>query len=113
MPASAQDGTRRPLPRRIAAGAIGALVVWITGPATGESTSGTYRSEWLQVRGIETADVHTRPSGAVVARVPEGSVLRNMGCAGSGSRRWCSIETPDGKCAGWIYARFLRPFDGH
>ena len=108
MPASRED-TTKPLPRgRIAAGAIGALVAGIAGPAAGEYASGTYRADWLQVRGIETADVHTRPFGAVVARVPEGAVLRNMGCAGSGSRRWCRVAPQDGKSGGWIYARFLR-----
>ncbi len=42
----------------VAAGAIGALVACLAGPAAGESASGTYSADWLQVRGIEAADVH-------------------------------------------------------
>lgn len=108
MPAPRKERTKRSPRWRIAAGSIAALVAWIAGPAAGESASGPFSADWLQVRGIETADVHTRLSGPVVARGPEGAVLRNMGCAGSGSRRWCRIAMPDGESGGWIYARFLR-----
>jgi hypothetical protein len=111
--ASAEAGQDQTIASRIAAAAIAAFVAWIAGPAAGESASGPYSADWLQVRGIETADVHTRPSGAAVARVPEGAVLRNMGCAGSGSRRWCRVAMPNGGSGGWIYARFLRARDWH
>lgn len=111
MPAPRPDRTRRSPRGQIAAAAIAAFVAWIAGPAAGESASGPNSAERLQVRGIETADVHTRPSGPVVARVPEGAGLRNMGCAGSGSRRWCRIAMPDEESGGWIYARFLGALD--
>ncbi len=107
MPVSAQDRAKRSPPGRIAAVSICALIAWLAPPAACEN--GTYGADWLQVRGIDKADVRSRPSGggALVARLPDGAALRNKGCAGSGSLRWCQVETPDGDIAGWIYARFL------
>jgi uncharacterized protein YraI len=68
----------------------------------------------LQVSGVNAAEVHSTPfGGAMVARVPDGTLLRNKGCVGSGSQRWCEVDTLDGKSAGWVYGRFLQaPAEG-
>lgn len=68
--------------------------------------------DWWSVTGVSSGDtlnVRSGPSTSnpVVARVPNGYALRNMGCV-QRSQRWCEVEAPDGRFAGWVAGRFLR-----
>ncbi|WP_146136711.1 SH3 domain-containing protein [Aliiruegeria haliotis] len=45
-------------------------------------------------------------SKRVVAKVPDGYVLRNLGCV-QRSQRCCEVEAPGGDFTGWAAARFL------
>ncbi len=42
----------------------------------------------------------------VLARLANGSRLRNLGCRDVEEQRWCRVEGPE--AAGWVLARFLR-----
>ena len=44
----------------------------------------------------------------VVARAPNGTILRNLGCQGTGNSRWCEVETKDGNVRAWVKGTFLR-----
>lgn len=49
------------------------------------------------------------PSSALVASVPTGTVLRNLGCREAASARWCRVGSlADDGVDGWVNARFLR-----
>lgn len=54
-------------------------------------------------------NIRARPSGQadIVARVGNGTVLRNRGCRMNGQTRWCKVEREDGSAAGWAAGRFL------
>ena len=49
-------------------------------------------------------------SGAVVAELSSGTVLRNLGCEGEGPKRWCEVETADSGPRGWASARYLADY---
>lgn len=73
--------------------------------------------DFWQVTGVASNDTLNIRSGAgtlnrVVARAPNGTVLRNLGCSGSGSSRWCEVETRDGKIRGWVKGSFLKEYGG-
>ncbi|WP_082677607.1 SH3 domain-containing protein [Ruegeria profundi] len=68
--------------------------------------------DWWAVTGVsrgDTLNVRSGPSTSnrVVARVPNGYVMRNLGCV-QRSQRWCEVEAPDGGFEGWVAGRFLR-----
>jgi hypothetical protein len=68
---------------------------------------------WI-VRGVPPGDrlnVRTRPlpSAAVVARIRNGTVVRNLGCRTSTASRWCRIGLGGG-LRGWVNGRFLREY---
>ncbi|MFC3616099.1 SH3 domain-containing protein [Lutimaribacter marinistellae] len=68
--------------------------------------------DWFAVTGVSSGDtlnVRSGPStqNRVVARMPNGFTLRNLGCV-QRSQRWCQVEAPDGRFAGWVAGRFLR-----
>jgi uncharacterized protein YraI len=66
------------------------------------------------VRGLaagDTLNVRTRPStqGEVIARLAQGSKVRNLGCERSGQTRWCKIRTTGSvDVTGWVNGRYLR-----
>lgn len=69
--------------------------------------------DYWQVAGVasnDTLNIRSGPgtSNPVVARAPNGSVFRNLGCRGEGSARWCHLETPNGQISGWAAGRYLR-----
>ncbi|WP_347311463.1 SH3 domain-containing protein [Defluviimonas sp. SAOS-178_SWC] len=73
--------------------------------------------DFWQVTGVASNDTLNIRSGPgtgnrVVARAPNGAVLRNLGCQGSGSARWCKVETKDGTIRGWVSGKFLRESGG-
>lgn len=64
-------------------------------------------------------NIRSGPSAAaaVAVQVSEGTVLRNLGCEGEGSGRWCKVESPDGLAvSGWASGLYLSesapPSDG-
>lgn len=57
----------------------------------------------------DTLNIRSRPSAqaATVARLRNGTVLRNLGCRMNGRTRWCRVERRDGSAGGWAAGRFL------
>lgn len=73
--------------------------------------------DFYVVAGVPSGDTLSIRSGPgtgnkIVARAPNGVVLRNLGCQGSGSARWCHVETRDGTIRGWVAGRYLRESGG-
>jgi hypothetical protein len=55
-------------------------------------------------------NIHDGPStgAAAIGRLPDGAILRNLGCRMNEGRRWCNIEaTAPGGIAGWVAGEFL------
>lgn len=68
--------------------------------------------DFWRVAGVSAGDrlnLRAGPSAkdAVVARLANGTLLRNLGCRGSGTARWCRVATPGGATSGWVAGRFL------
>ncbi len=68
--------------------------------------------DWWQVSGVASDDALNIRSGpgtdhGVLAAVPDGTALRNLGCRGEGGSRWCEVEAPRGT-RGWVAARYLK-----
>lgn len=57
----------------------------------------------------DTLNIRVAPSSKarVIARLRNGTILRNGGCRLNGQTRWCLVETPDGRAGGWVSGRFL------
>ncbi len=73
--------------------------------------------DFWQVANVPPGDrlnVRARPSSqaATVARLRNGTVLRNLGCRMNGQTRWCRVERRDGSATGWAAGRFLVESDG-
>ncbi|WP_284487220.1 SH3 domain-containing protein [Sedimentitalea xiamensis] len=69
--------------------------------------------DFWEVTGVAAGDylnIRTGPATrySIVARAPNGLTLRNLGCRGTGSDRWCHVQTPDGGYDGWVSGRYLR-----
>lgn len=47
-----------------------------------------------------------RATAAALARLPAGTVVKNLGCQMSGDTRWCQVDFGDRR--GWVAGRFLR-----
>lgn len=68
--------------------------------------------DFWEVAHVPTGDrlnVRNRPSSnaAVVARLQNGTILRNRGCTMNGQTRWCRIERRNGRDNGWVAGRYL------
>lgn len=68
--------------------------------------------DFWAVANLEPGDrlnLRSRPTAKseIVARLPEGTVLRNLGCRMNGQTRWCRVERPDGSVGGWAAGRYL------
>lgn len=68
--------------------------------------------DFWQVANVPPGDllnIRSRPSAraSVVARLRNGTILRNRGCRVSGGTRWCRVERKNGSSAGWAAGRFL------
>ncbi|SOH95272.1 hypothetical protein SAMN06273572_10931 [Monaibacterium marinum] len=52
---------------------------------------------------IDFLNVRTGPGFGfnIMARVANGSFLRNMGCTGTGLNRWCHVKSDSGRIDGW------------
>lgn len=69
--------------------------------------------DWWAVIGVSAGDllnVREGPStkDRVMARVGNGTILRNGGCVGEGRSRWCMVSAPDGNFTGWASGGYLR-----
>ncbi|MEZ5811619.1 MAG: SH3 domain-containing protein [Rhizobiaceae bacterium] len=70
--------------------------------------------DFWEVTGVSAGDelnLRRRPSTGtrILARLPNGTVLRNQGCRMTGGQRWCRVETTDGsRIVGWVAGRYLR-----
>lgn len=48
-------------------------------------------------------------SAPVALQISEGTMLRNLGCEGTGPQRWCRVESPKGATiSGWVSGAYLR-----
>lgn len=73
--------------------------------------------DFYVVAGLSSGDTLNIRAGAgtghrVVARAPNGVVLRNLGCKMHGGSRWCHVATRDGSHKGWVNATYLRESGG-
>jgi hypothetical protein len=73
--------------------------------------------DFWEVAGVAAGDAlnlrsDARPGGALVARLSNGTVLRNLGCKNTHGQRWCRVEDPRGSRRGWVNGRFLRESGG-
>lgn len=86
------------------------LAVWALAPAS--NALAQMGPDYWRVKGVPANDylnIRSGPStrNQVIARAPNGAVFRNLGCEGTGSGRWCHLETPRGDVNGWASGRFL------
>jgi uncharacterized protein YgiM (DUF1202 family) len=78
------------------------------------SGSGGATSDYLVVKGLASGDslnLRSRAStqGEVIARLSEGTRVRNLGCETSGNSTWCKVRTSGAvEVTGWASARYLR-----
>ncbi len=88
------------------------LSVGIAGPSGDFADGNAGGPDWWQVTGVAADDGLNIRSGpgtdhGVLASAPGGAALRNLGCQGSGTSRWCQVEDVDGT-QGWVAGRYLR-----
>jgi hypothetical protein len=93
------------------------LKVEVTGGNSGEqdpefadSLSGG--PDYWEVANVPAGDrlnIRSGPSSEapIVARLKNGTALRNLGCRMTGQTRWCKVERRDGSDGGWAAGRFL------
>lgn len=84
-------------------------------PANAQEAEPPAASETYEVIGIADSDLlnlraTASPSGMLVARVPNGTLLRGHGCAEVGANRWCKVSEMDNPTVmGWAAERYLQP----
>ena len=70
--------------------------------------------DYWEVTGVGAGDTlrvrkEHSPRAALVAQLPNGTVLRNLGCKIAGGQRWCRVEQPSGSSRrGWVNGHYLR-----
>lgn len=67
--------------------------------------------DFWEVTGVtQSLNIRSEPStnGAIMAELPKGSVVQNLGCQMNEGRKWCQIRQVDGDIAGWAAGEFLR-----
>ena len=82
-------------------------------PPAGGGDAEASGPDWWAVRGVGAGDqlnVREGPStqDRIIARVGNGTILRNGGCVGEGRTRWCKVSAPDGSLTGWASGGFLQ-----
>lgn len=90
------------------------LALVLLAPGAAQAQSGP---DFWQVTGVSSGDTLNMRSGPgtnynVVARAHNGTVLRNLGCEGTGSSRWCKVETKDGNIRAWVSGGYLKESGG-
>ena len=78
----------------------------------GGAMAGSTPDFW-RVEVASALNVHSAPSTAsgTFFQLPNGSIVRNLGCQASEGRTWCQVPTgpDDGASIGWVAAEFLVP----
>lgn len=83
-------------------------------PSTRPPGAGGGGPDFYVVTGLPAGDflnVRSQAStqGAVIARLSQGTKVRNLGCKQSGQTRWCQIRTTGNvQVTGWVNGRYLR-----
>jgi hypothetical protein len=82
-------------------------------PPAGGGDADASGPDWWAVAGVATGDLLNvregpSPRDRVIARVGNGTILRNGGCVGAGRTRWCQVSAPDGSVSGWASGTYLR-----
>jgi hypothetical protein len=79
----------------------------LTGGPDFWEVTGVAADDALSLRGAPS------PQGRLVARFPNGTVLRNLGCKNTRGQRWCRVEQPNAPAMrGWVNGRYLRESGG-
>ena len=74
--------------------------------------------DFWEVAGLDSGELlnlRAEPSNtaAILARYPEGTILRNRGCRMTEAKRWCDVELKEGTSVrGWASGRYLREASG-
>ena len=90
-----------------------AFLLSMTGFATAQVDSAAGPDFWA-VSGLSVGsslNVRSGPSSSasVTVQIGEGTIVRNLGCQGTGTQRWCQIQSPDGLAiSGWANGKYLR-----
>lgn len=83
-----------------------------SGPASAQDAVAA-EPDYFEVTGVADNDLlnvraTASPAGMVVARLPNGVRLKNLGCSEVKGNRWCKIaDIADPKLTGWAAARYL------
>ena len=93
----------------------GALVLLAQSAALAQTPDATSSIEprHFEVNGLSPGDdlnlrANASPTGMMIGRLPEGSVVRNLGCANVKKTRWCKIaDVNRDSLQGWAAARYL------
>ena len=110
-------GASRAIPRLIRGLAGVALAAALAVAIPADDAHAQMGPDYWQVTGVAADDHLNIRSGPganyrVVGVAPNGFVFRNLGCDGTGRSRWCHVESPDGRTAGWVAGRFLAESGG-
>jgi Bacterial SH3 domain len=78
-------------------------------PGTAEGPSSAPDGWRVVVSEGDVLNMRAAPSArsAIVARLPNGTTLKNAGCRVKGTTKWCQVTAPDGR-EGWVAGRYLR-----
>lgn len=68
--------------------------------------------DYYKVKGVAAGQLLNVRSGAstdnaVVGRLENGAVVKNLGCATGAAGRWCKISSTSPKLTGWVSGRYL------
>lgn len=91
---------------------IAAVLVSLTGFALAQDDAASGPDFWA-VDGLKAGsslNVRSEPSTSapVSVQISQGTILRNLGCEGTGASRWCQIASPDGLAiSGWASGAYL------
>ena len=91
---------------------ISAILVSMAGIALAQDDAASGPDFWA-VAGLKegsSLNVRSEPSTSapVSVRISQGTILRNLGCEGTGKSRWCQVASPDGLAiSGWVSGAYL------
>ena len=99
---------------RLLAAALMLCTAGIASPSFAQENPDDGGPDFYQVQGVGSRDmlnIRAKPSSsaAILTAVPDGTFLRNRGCAFYKGSRWCHVsERQDGGVTGWAYGKYLR-----
>ncbi len=82
-------------------------------PPAGSGDADASGPDWWAAAGVGAGDQLNLREGPstrdrILARVSNGTILRNGGCVGDGRTRWCKVSAPDDSVTGWASGAYLR-----